>query len=225
MLLKSENRSRTKNMRSFRWIALFLLAALACLAQGNQALGNQTKKDDQEGDKAKPATPARPEGIGQPVDPASYVLGGDDIIFISVWRQKDWTGNAAVRPDGKISLPLVGEIQAGGKTPDVFAKDLGKALSAYVNNPEVSVQVLEVRSKRYFIDGEVGHAGEFPLMAPIRVLEALSKAGGFRDFANRKKIKILRKGETFNFNWEEVTKGKKIEQNIFLENGDHIIVK
>lgn len=168
----------------------------------------------------KPATP----NVGLAVDPGKYVIGGEDVIAIQTWRHPEFTFNMAVRPDGKVAIPLVGEMQVAGLTPDQFRKNYAAAIGDYVKNPEVFVVVLEVRSKKYFVDGEVQRPGEYPLIGPTRILEALSRTGGFRDFANRKKIQILRGTQTFRFNWEEVIKGKKPEQNILLESGDHIVV-
>jgi polysaccharide export outer membrane protein len=101
---------------------------------------------------------------------------------------------------------------------------LHEQLAKLINNPDVSVSVSQVNSKKYYIDGEVFRPGEYKLITPTRVLAALSQAGGFRDFANTKKIRILRGSETFKFNYKDVSHGKHMEQNIFLENGDHIIV-
>jgi polysaccharide export outer membrane protein len=129
-----------------------------------------------------------------------------------------------VRPDGKISLPLIGEIQAAGVTPEQLGKDLAAALGKYVNNPDVLVSLQQVNSKRYYIDGGVNRPGEYKLVTPTTVLEALSQAGGFREFANTKKIRILRGDTTLKFNYHEVSHGKKMDQNIYVESGDHIIV-
>jgi len=167
-----------------------------------------------------PATP----GVGQAVDPNKYSIGAEDVLYILVWREADFTRLVAVRPDGKITMPLIGDMQAAGMTPIQLTKDLTEKLSNYVNRPDVTVTVQEVRSKRYYVDGEVGRPGEFPLITPTKILEAVSKAGGFREFADQKHVLILRGAKTFKFNYKEVIKGKHMEQNIELENGDHIIV-
>jgi polysaccharide export outer membrane protein len=129
-----------------------------------------------------------------------------------------------VRPDGKITMPLIGEIQAAEQTPLQLTQNVAGLLAKYINNPDVTVFVTEVRSKKYYIDGEVNRPGFFPLVTPTTVLEALSRSGGFKDFANEKKIRILRAGKIHFFNFKEVTNGKHLEQNIPVENGDHIIV-
>jgi polysaccharide biosynthesis/export protein len=204
-----------------RWLPIASIWIAACFAQQlPQVKKAEERKEPEVAAPAKPSTP----GLGQAVDPRAYLIGGEDILSIQTWRHPEFSFTMAVRPDGKISIPLVGEMQAGGLTPDQLKTQFAAAIADYVKSPEVFIQVMDVRSKRYFIDGEVGRAGEYALIGPIRVFEALSKAGGFRDFANKKKIKILRGSQTFKFNWEEVAKGKKTEQNILIENGDHIIV-
>jgi polysaccharide biosynthesis/export protein len=169
--------------------------------------------------------PKAVEGTIAPVDTHKYLLGPEDVIFIRVWRQPDFTGPVTVRPDGKITLPLVGDLQAAGLTPEKLGVSIKEALTQFINSPDVQVSVTDVRSKKYFIDGEVKRTGPYPLVTATTVLEALSNCGGFQDFANRKDIHILRGSKILHFNWSAVTKGKKLEQNIELENGDHIIVR
>ena len=159
------------------------------------------------------------------VDPNKYLIGPQDLLFIRVWREPDFTFPVAVRPDGRISIPLVGELKAAGQTPLQLAGALGQSLNQYLNKPDVTVFVTEVRSQKYYINGEVNHPGSFPLVTPMTVLEALSHAGGFRDFANTKKIRVLRGAKVFFFNYKDVTNGKHLEQNIYVENGDQIIVR
>lgn len=209
------------------WFLPIWIAACATAVCWGQKLPPPIRRDDQPveapkgaPDVAKPMT----AGVGLAVDPAAYRIGGEDVLRIETWRHPEFSFVMAVRPDGKISIPLVGEMVAGGLTPDEFSKKFSTSIADYVKNPEVFVVVLEVRSKKFYIDGEVGKPGEVPLIGPTRVFEALSKAGGFREFANRKKIKVVRGSQVFKFNWDEVAKGKKLEQNILIENGDHIVV-
>ena len=162
--------------------------------------------------------------MGQAVEPNKYSIGPEDVLFIKVWREQDFTVIRAVRPDGTITMPLLGDLQAAGLSPVQLTKDLTEKLSQYVNHPDVTVVVQEVRSKKYYIDGGVNRPGEYPLVTPIKILEALSKTGGFTEFANKKHILILRGDKTFKFNYLEVIKGKHMEQNILLESGDHVIV-
>ena len=158
------------------------------------------------------------------VDQEKYQIGTEDLLFIRVWREPDFTLPVAVRPDGKITMPLIGEVQAAGQSPLQFTATLKQLLAQFLNNPDVSVFVTEVRSKKFYIDGEMNRPGWFALVTPTSVLEALSRGGGFREFANTKKIRVLRGGEIRHFNYREVTNGKHLEQNIAVENGDHIIV-
>lgn len=183
---------------------------------------------------SKPATPTQPstiepadKNVGLPIDPNKYIIGPEDVLRIDVWREVELSGIVAVRPDGKITQHLVGEVQAAGVTPMQLTKDLMEKYAVYINRPDVTVIVQEVRSKRYYIDGLVNHPGEFPLVTQTRVFEAISKAGGFQEWANKKSIKILRNGgkEVLKFNYNEVSNGKHMEQNIELQSGDHIIVK
>ena len=204
---------------------LFLMAAVISLAQTTQP--QQTPRSGPTAPPGSTPTPSTPpSGVGEAVDPNKYSIGAEDVLYILVWREPDFTKMVAVRPDGKITMPLIGELQAAGLTPMQLTKDLTEKLGQYVNRPDVTITVQEVRSKKYYIDGGVFRPGEYPLVTPTRIYEALSKAGGFTEFANRKKIKIVRHEgkEVLHFNWNDVSKGKHLDQNIFLENGDHIIV-
>ena len=175
-----------------------------------------------EAPKATPGQTAEAGSAG--VDPRVYVLGAEDVLFIRVWREMDFTGSYIIRPDGKITIPLVGDVQASGLTPERLGEQLKQALSEYINAPDVSVTVTQVNSKKFYITGQVYRPGEFPLVVPTRVFDALSNSGGFRDFANKKKIVIIRGAERIRFNYADMLKGKNPEQNIFLENGDTIVV-
>lgn len=196
-------------------LASLLLTGFTALLPGDSA-GQQ-----------EPAAASTP-GAGKPaaakVDARTYLIGPEDLLLIRVWREAELSGEFPVRPDGRISLPLVNEIQAAGLTPEQLAAAITKGLDRYMTQPEVNVAVLQVNSKKYFIIGEVQKPGSYPLTVPTTVLEALVNAGGFRDFANPKKIIVLRAGERFKFNYKEVIAGKKMEQNIKLESGDQIIV-
>jgi len=175
---------------------------------------------------AAPAPDSAPKQDSAPpvVDPRTYSIGTGDVLFVRVWREMDFTGNYPVRPDGKITIPLVGDVQAAGLTPERLGEQLKQALSEYINSPDVSVSLQQVNSKKYYITGEVARPGEYILLTPTRVFDALSNASGFKDFANKKKIIIIRGAERIRFNYLEVLKGKNPEQNIFIENGDTIVV-
>lgn len=159
-----------------------------------------------------------------PVDPKGYKLGPEDVIGIFVWREEQLSGQFVIRPDGKITLRLFGDLKVEGLTLDQVKDEVTKAYAEKLNRPEVSVSLMRVGSKKYFLVGEVMKTGMFPLVVPITILEALNAAGGVREFASKKKIIILRGSQRIKFNYDEVMKGKKLEQNIFIENGDQVFV-
>jgi polysaccharide export outer membrane protein len=167
---------------------------------------------------------AAPAGAGAPVDSNSYKVGPSDVLLIRVWDEPEFSGPVAVQQNGNFTLPLVGDLPAAGKTPIQVQEIIAKALTKYVVKPLVTVTVQEVGSKKYYMDGLVAHPGEYPLVTPISILEAISKAGGLQDFANSKHIYILRGDKRIYFNYKDVLKGKHMEQNIQIEPGDHIVV-
>jgi polysaccharide export outer membrane protein len=173
----------------------------------------------------KPLAPGQTISPVAPVDPKTYVIGPEDVISVEVWREETFTKQHAVRPDGKITIPLIGDAQAAGLTPDRLAAQIAQALKEHINDPQVTVGVQQVNSKKYLITGGVNKPGSFPLVVPTSVFEALSQAGGFREFADKKHIVIVRGDRRIKFNWQDVVKGKNLEQNINLENGDTIVVK
>ena len=173
---------------------------------------------------SKPVITSTPDGVGAAVDPRTYVIGAEDILSIRVWREPDFSAPYGVRPDGKITIPLVGDLQAAGLTPQRLSEQLEQALSEYINKPDVTVTVQQVNSKKFFLTGEVNRPGEYPLVTPTRIFDALSNAGGFRDFANKKKIILIRGNERYLFNYQDVLRGKNLGQNIYLENRDTVVV-
>ena len=161
-----------------------------------------------------------------PMDDHPYILGAKDQISVQIYGSADFSGTHMIRPDGKITMPFLGDVMAAGFAPLELSNIIKEKLRKYIVDPDVSVSVSAVNSKEFYIQGEVGKTGGFPLLVPTRVLEALVNAGGFKDFANKKKIVIMRlTGERLNFNYADVIKGKKMDQNIYLKPGDIIIVK
>jgi polysaccharide export outer membrane protein len=160
-----------------------------------------------------------------------YVIGPLDVLQVKVWNNPNLSGPVAVDSDGFISMSLIGEIKADGLTQRQLKEKIAEGLRDFFNNnPEVDVTVLKVNSKRYFVYGGVGRQGEYPLVQETTVMDALSNTGGFKDFANKKKIRIQRMlpsgaVQEFQFNYDEVSKGKNMKQNIVIENGDRIFVK
>lgn len=157
----------------------------------------------------------------------SYVIGPLDVLVVKVWNQPNLSGAVNVAPDGMISMQLIGEIKAAGLTAKQLREVITQRLKeCCVNNPEgeVDVQVAKNNSKFYYVYGGVGRPGEYPLDRDTTVMDAMSLTGGFKDFANKKKIRILRGTQTFYFNYNEVSKGKRLDQNILLQNGDRVFV-
>ena len=158
----------------------------------------------------------------------NYVIGAQDVLDIDVWKEAELTRSVPVRPDGKISLPLLNDVQAAGLTPTQLSEEITTALKKFITDPQVTVIVAQINSQRVYILGEMTRPGAYPLLPGMTVLQALSSAGGFTPFANMKKIYVLRneggKQEKFPFNYKEVVKGKNAEQNIVLKAGDQIVV-
>lgn len=177
----------------------------------------------------KPANPnaelPSPDTPAAPVDPKTYKLGPEDVITIKVWREPELSGMFVVRPDGRITLPLAGEIAVVDLTPEQVQAKVVELYSKFVNKPEVSTSLARVGSKKYYMVGQIMRTGMFPLVVPTTILEAINGAGGFQEFANRKKVVILRGNQRIKFNYDDVIKGKNMAQNILIENGDHIIVQ
>jgi polysaccharide export outer membrane protein len=206
-------------------LALGLLAGTVWLAAQDTPQKPPETPPQQEPAKPDTTEPAKTTPLPVNVDPKTFSLGPEDVILVRVWREPDLSGQLVVRPDGKITMPLIREVDAAGLSPEQLTARIGEALSKYINNPQVLVQVLAVRSKRYMISGEINRPGAYPLVAPTTAFEAITLAGGFRDFANKKNITILRGAQRLRFNYNDVVKAKNPAQNILLENGDRIVVR
>ncbi len=158
----------------------------------------------------------------------SYRLGAEDVLKISVWKDESLTAEVAILADGFVSFPLVGTIRAGGKTIDQFTDDLKKALAYFVSDPSVSVVVAEAKSLKIYVIGKVNRPGEFLVGHQTDVMQALSLAGGITPYASQSNIKILRRLDdrqiVFPFDYGDVIKGNKLEQNIQLERWDVVMV-
>jgi len=205
-------------------LSIFMLV-LTCAAQQQTNPPKPTDEVKEKKESIDKKIEAAGTTPGAAVDPNTFQIGAEDIILVSVWHDPDFTKVHIVRPDGKITLAIVGEVQAGGLTPVALSKVIAAKLASLIKDPIVDVSVQQVNSKKYYVQGEVNRSGMFPLVVPTTVMEALSQCGGFKDFANKKNITILRKGQRLKFNFEEVSKAKKMEQNIYLESGDYIIVR
>jgi polysaccharide export outer membrane protein len=165
--------------------------------------------------------------VGATSDP-NYAIGPLEILDISVWKEADLSRTVPVRPDGKISLPLLNDVQASGLTPTQLAAQITSGLNKFMTNPQVTVIVEQINSQRVYILGEANHVGTYTLLPEMTILQAISNAGGCSPFANTKKIYVMRqvngKQVKFFFNYKEVVAGKRPEQNIVLQNGDTIYV-
>jgi polysaccharide biosynthesis/export protein len=160
---------------------------------------------------------------------ATYVIGNDDRLDINVWKEQELSKTIPVRSDGKISLPLVGEILAAGRTPLQLEADISDRLRSFITAPEVTVIVEQINSKKYNVLGYVSHPGTFPLTLSTTIMDAIAESGGFQEFAKSKNIYILRRNADgtqtrINFNYKDFIKGKNIAQNIKLQPYDTIIV-
>jgi polysaccharide biosynthesis/export protein len=156
----------------------------------------------------------------------AYVIGPLDVLMIKVWNNQNLSETVDVGPDGMLTMPLIGEIKADGLTERQLKEAISERLRDFFNNnPDVVVQVLKNNSKRYFVFGGVLKGGEFPLNRDTTVMDALALVGGFKEFANTKKIRIQRGTKEFDFNYKDASQGKHLEKNILLENGDQIFVK
>jgi polysaccharide biosynthesis/export protein len=159
----------------------------------------------------------------------SFVIGNDDVLAINVWKEQDISRSVPVRSDGKISLPLVGEVQAAGQTPLKLEQDIASKLKSYISDPEVTVIVQQINSQKYNILGMVAKPGSYPLTNSATVLDAIALAGGFRDFAKKKAIYVLRENADgtqtkLPFNYNNVIKGQNLAQNVKLQPRDTIVV-
>lgn len=180
-------------------------------------------------------SPVLPAAQDQSIDPAAaelpddYVIGLEDILSINVWKEPELSvKEVVVRPDGKISVPLIGDIQASDLTPMQLQERLTERMKEYVAAPSVTIVVLRIGSRSVSIVGQVAKPGIYYLGSPMTVLELLARAGGIGPDAEDKKIAIVRteggKTVSYRFNYRDVSKGKRLEQNIELKNGDTVIV-
>jgi polysaccharide export outer membrane protein len=201
-----------------------------CLASGMLAQSNPAAKPTN--NMANSTSAAAPGNGGAASAPngstaSDYVIGADDTLHVSVWKEPDLTATLPVRPDGKISLPLLNDVVAAGLTPMELADSITVKLKKYIADPRVTVVVTAMNSQRIFLTGEVVHSGAVPLLPHMTMLQALSTAG-FTQFADVKKIYLLRtengKQVKLPFNYKEVVKGRSPEENIQLRPGDTVVV-
>jgi polysaccharide export outer membrane protein len=214
--------------RITRRISILMILA-GCVIAGSASASNQSpttqdKKEDTKDAKSQ-ATPSAAQAAAE--DP-TYKIGAQDVLRIDVWREEQLTRTVPVRPDGKITLPLLNDVQAVGLTPMELAGVIREELKKYINNPQVTVSVSEINSRRIYVTGEVTKAGAYQLLPHMTVLQALSGSGGFTAFARIKNIYVLRtengKPVKIPFNYKEAIAGRNPAQNIELQPGDVVVV-
>jgi polysaccharide export outer membrane protein len=223
--LVSATLEEAKMATAMKIFPLALLAA-TCIPAWGQAGKNPPATIPQVVDTPR-VTTAGTDPTAQPVDPKTYLIGAEDILHIEVYGDPNLTRFVNVRPDGKITMPFIDDLQAEGLTPERLGAQIKEALSQFINSPQVTISVSAINSKSFTVTGRVNRSGKWPLVTPLRVFDALGLAGGFQDFADEKHIQIVRGGQRLNFNYRDFVKGKKdaLDQNVWLQNGDTIVVK
>ena len=200
--------------------ALMLIGSIALAQAAPAQPAASAASEKTASDKATTVASARQAG-------PEYVIGPEDALHIAVWREADLTASLPVRPDGKISLPLLDDVQAAGLTPKQLAGSITEKLKKFLADPRVTVVVTQINSKRIYLVGEVLHVGATPMLPNMTVLQALSSAG-LNQFANTKRIYVLRtengKQQKLPVNYRKLVKGEQIEQNYLLQPGDTIVV-
>jgi polysaccharide export outer membrane protein len=204
-------------------LLLVFVVSMLCSRSAAQTLSrnNLTRSDGNVGDKRQ--TDPQPEGT------EDFVIGPEDVLSVMVWHEPELTNNrVTVRPDGKIGLPLLNDVQASNLTPQQLQEQITEGLKLFIANPQVSVIVQEIHSQIVFITGAIGKAGAYPLGRPMTVMELVVRAGGPSEFAKAEEIQILRKEagklRRFRFNYKQFAEGKDYKQDISLRNGDMVIV-
>jgi polysaccharide export outer membrane protein len=210
-------RFRSKNIADLALGAAITVAVASAPATAQQASVAAT-----------PSGASRAIAASAPAVPADYLIGAEDVLSIVYWRDKDMSMEVAVRPDGKISLPLLNEVQAAGLTPAQLRDRLSESSKQYFEDANITVVVRQMNSKKVFITGEVSKPGPYPLAGPTTVLQLISIAGGLRDYADSKKIVIVRTESGrlvgYPFNYKDVISRKNLRQNIELKPGDTVVV-
>ena len=209
-------------MRSFIHTAVSLVIVSSFAPAAALSAIQVAQSGPETGIAGPPAVP-----VGPPL-PTGYTIGSEDVLSVVFWREKDMSTEVVVRPDGLITLPLLNDVQAAGLTPDQLRARLTVAAGKFVTDPNVTVVVKAINSRKIFITGQVVRGGPFPLGGPTTVLQLIATAGGLQEFAKGDKIIILRtengKSTAFNFNYDDVIRGKNLQQNIELKPGDTVLV-
>ncbi len=210
---------RSKN--TGRVLACVVLIGTTTFAQG------QTPAPTAQSVSPAAAAAAAPRA-SDPVVPPGYVIGTDDVLSIVYWKDKDMSSDVQVRPDGRIALPLINEVQAAGLTPEQLREKLTEESKKFMEDASITVVVRQILSRKAFITGEVNKPGPYPLTSATTVMQLIAMAGGLREYANGKKIVIMRTVNgtpvTLPFNYKDIVEGKNLQQNIELKPGDTVVV-
>lgn len=198
-----------------------LAVALGVAGAGAQSTSASLKAPDNNSSGATSSKPAL-------AVPPEYVVGDSDVLHVNVWKEPEVSQTVIVRTDGNISLPLINDVRVAGMTPVQIQNIIADKLKAFLTNPQVTVTVTDIRSKRAFITGEVARPGGYPLNTETNVLQLIAQAGGLTPFAKRDSITVLRyengKEVRLAFKYSQVVHGKKAEQNVSLRPGDTVVV-
>lgn len=213
---------RQRKTRWWPWLGLLLALAAAGAAQAGGKKARSKKKDE-------PATAESLQSTAPGILPGQYVIGPTDVLAIDVWRDPEVSQVEEVLPNGRITLPLIGEIQASGKTPERLQSEIERKLSAYIHDPSVTVIVRQANSMRFNIIGQVERPGSYSLGSQMTVLDAIAVAGGFQEFAKTAHIYVIRQErngsmERIRFNYKKAVHGNKRFLDLKLKPGDTVIV-
>jgi polysaccharide export outer membrane protein len=211
-----------------RWLYLTAAVWLVSFSVSARAQGQARKDIKSESAKALTAGDVASQPTKAATEDPNYSIAPEDVLTIDVWKEPEISRTVPVRRDGKISLPLLNDLQAAGLTPTQLGSEIVEKLRATIVHPQVTVIVAQMSSLRIYVLGQVTRAGAYPLVPDMTVMQALSIAGGFTPYANMKKISVMRKengaDKIFAVNYKEVVRGRKAEQNIHLRAGDTIVV-
>ena len=229
--------SYKSGLRSYAILGLALLVTIswAGVASGQNSMNSASVAKPvlpESADAAKTGQPAAPDTVPQrvaDVHPEGFVIGVEDILNVNVWKEPEMSRVVPVRPDGMITLPLIGEIQAKGMTPVQLQDEITASLKKFMSDPQVTVIVAEVHSLTFNVVGLVLKPGYYPLTRRMTVLDAIALSGGFQPFAKQKKVYILRtqadgKEVRIPFNYKDVIKGKRPDENIELQPRDTVVI-
>ena len=226
--VKPSKERSVKTQRSY--MILFATAVTAALSIPAFPQGQNPRESTQTTQTAlaKPSGD-RPEGVNPPAKVGKdYVIGPDDVLDVSVWKEQELTRSLQVRPDGKISMPLLGDVQAAGLTPGQLGQSVSEKLKKYLTAPQVTVILTQINSQRVYVTGEVTRPGAYPVLPGMTILQAITSAGGLTQFANSKKIFLMRDENhiqtKYAFSYKEVLDGRKAEENLPVKAGDTIVV-